>query len=100
MADRREDRNRAARDGHREIVVVKAAQIQVRTASTHDQHGVITDLRGENPGEGRHDGGRCAVALHQCLEQSHVEHEAIFIFHQMTAEVAEACRPGSGDDRQ
>ena len=99
VPDRREYRNRTAGDGNGQIVVIKTSQIQIRAATTHDQHSVVMNRRGQNLSERRHYRSRRAVTLHQSLEQPHVEHEAIFIVNQMVAEVAEAGSSRSGDNR-
>ena len=98
MADCREDRHRTAGDRDSQIVVVKAGQIKLRSASAHDQDCIVTDIRRKDGVEGGHDGSRSRLALHECLEEMHVEHEAIFIVLQMTAEVAVACGVAGGND--
>ena len=75
-------------------IIVEACQVQVRTASTQDQHSIVPHRTGNYPIEGGDDGSRSSVSLHQGLEELDIEYEAIFILGQVLAEIAPAC--GSG----
>ena len=100
MANGRKDRYGAVGNRHCKVIVVKAGQVEVGAASSHDQDSIILGFGRKDIIQCSHDGFRCLLSLHHSLEESDLEHETIFISKKMVHEIPVAGRSRRGNDCQ
>ena len=85
MADGGDNGHGAGGDGHSELIVVKAGQVQFGTAAAQNQDGVIILFSGIQ--KGRHDGSRSLFSLHEGLQKVQTENIPFGIVQQMVPEI-------------
>ena len=99
MADGGHHGNRTGGDGDGKIIVVETRKVELAAAPAQDQQGVIAaPLRHFD--DGGNDGRRGRFALHQGLEEIHLEGIPRLVLEQVPAEIAIAGGRLRGDHRQ
>ena len=98
MSYSREHGNGTAPYRRTNLIIIEAGKVQLRTAATQNQHGIIPGTCFGCSGNGLRYGRRSRNTLHHSLEEVRVEGKTVIVFVQMTHEIPVTCRVRRRDD--